>query len=122
MLQSATVLESLGNAAMTANPNSSRFGKFVSLLFTPAEAGCTPAMVGARVETFLLEKCRVAGFGRGQRNFHALYELAAAKPPCARAPRMPPILGIDVAGATPAAAISFSSCSCCLYIAVTTCF
>ena len=87
VLQSATVLESLGNAAMTANPNSSRFGKFVSLLFTPAEAGCTPAMVGARVETFLLEKCRVARFGRGQRNFHALYEVTAAKPPCARAPR-----------------------------------
>ena len=87
VLRSATVLESLGNAAVAANPNSSRFGKFVSLLLTPAAAGCTPLMVGARVETFLLEKCRVARFGRGQRNFHALYEVTAAKPPCARAPR-----------------------------------
>ena len=41
-------------------------------------------MAGARVETFLLEKGRVAGFGRGQRNFHALYEVLAGSPACAR--------------------------------------
>ena len=93
VLQSSSVLENLGNAAMAANPNSSRFGKFVSLLFSGCAPGVAPEMVGARVDSFLLEKCRVAAFARGQRNFHALYELVAAQPAV-------PGGGADGAGAT----------------------
>eukprot|EP00966_Prymnesium_polylepis_P064425 1493406-Prymnesium_polylepis.1 len=66
---------------MVANPNSSRFGKLLLLhLEPPAALGAPPAMSGASIETFLLEKSRLTGFAAGERNFHVLYRLAAAAP------------------------------------------
>ena len=54
VLQSNPVLEAFGNAKTIRNENSSRFGKFIMLQF-----GRESELVGARVQTYLLEKVRV---------------------------------------------------------------
>ncbi|KHJ48663.1 myosin head [Trichuris suis] len=61
-------------AMLLANDNSSRFGKFLQLLF---ENGKT--LMGARLETYLLEKCRVVSQCKGERNYHIFYQLCAAR-------------------------------------------
>ncbi|KAL1515592.1 hypothetical protein AB1Y20_002212 [Prymnesium parvum] len=77
--QGSHVLNAFGNAAMLANRNSSRFGKLLLVHLEPPTAVGGPAlMTGARVETFLLEKSRLPSFAEGERNFHVLYQLAAA--------------------------------------------
>ena len=79
VLASNTVLESLGNARMVANANSSRFGKHVLLLVEPASSADSPiSLRGAEIECFLLERCRLCAIAPAERNFHALYYLLAA--------------------------------------------
>jgi myosin V len=70
VLQSNPVLEAFGNAKTLRNDNSSRFGKFIELGFTRAGH-----LVGARVETYLLEKVRLAFHASGERNYHIFYQL-----------------------------------------------
>ena len=61
VLSSNTVLESLGNARMHANANSSRFGKHTLLQIEPAPSIGSPITLrGAQIECFLLERCRHA--------------------------------------------------------------
>jgi myosin-5 len=69
VLQSNPILESFGNARTIRNDNSSRFGKFIELKFN---AG---ALVGASVQTYLLEKVRLISQAEGERNYHIFYEL-----------------------------------------------
>ncbi|EEC43809.1 predicted protein, partial [Phaeodactylum tricornutum CCAP 1055/1] len=73
VLQSNPILESFGNARTTRNDNSSRFGKFVELQFS-----ARGNLVGAQLETYLLEKVRVVHVGTGERNYHIFYELLQA--------------------------------------------
>ena len=54
ILNSNVVFEAFGNASTTNNDNSSRFGKFVRLLFDEGGRFC-----GARLSTYLLEKSRL---------------------------------------------------------------
>ncbi|CDW54046.1 IQ and DIL and Myosin head domain containing prot ein, partial [Trichuris trichiura] len=68
------LIEAFGNAKTNRNDNSSRFGKFLQLLF---EEGKT--LMGARLETYLLEKCRVVSQSKGERNYHIFYQLCAAR-------------------------------------------
>jgi len=70
VLQSNPVLEAFGNARTLRNDNSSRFGKFIELGFTRAGH-----LVGAKVETYLLEKVRLAFHASGERNYHIFYQL-----------------------------------------------
>jgi myosin-5 len=71
IMQSNPILESFGNARTVRNDNSSRFGKFMELLFTPS----TGTLVSASIETYLLEKVRLISQAPGERNYHIFYEL-----------------------------------------------
>eukprot|EP00904_Undaria_pinnatifida_P007215 jgi/Undpi1/3623/HiC_scaffold_16.g06993.m1 len=73
VVDSSPILESFGNAKTLRNNNSSRFGKFLKMQFTKDKY----RLAGAFIETYLLEKSRVLSQGKGERNFHILYELAA---------------------------------------------
>lgn len=70
VLQSNPILESFGNARTVRNDNSSRFGKFITIHFNPAGT-----LVGASIETYLLEKVRLISQSEGERNYHVFYEM-----------------------------------------------
>jgi myosin-5 len=70
VLQSNPVLEAFGNARTLRNDNSSRFGKFIELGFSRAGH-----LLGAKVQTYLLEKVRLAFHATGERNYHIFYQL-----------------------------------------------
>jgi len=69
VLQSNPILESFGNARTVRNDNSSRFGKFIELQFTRYGK-----LVGAQIETYLLEKVRIVRQSLGERNYHIFFE------------------------------------------------
>lgn len=74
MLQSNPILESFGNARTIRNDNSSRFGKFIELQFQPTSHK-TAVIMGAKIETYLLEKVRLVNQAPGERNYHIFYEI-----------------------------------------------
>ncbi|CAM9208802.1 unnamed protein product [Ascophyllum nodosum] len=78
VVETSPILESFGNAKTLRNDNSSRFGKFLKMQFTREKH----RLAGACIETYLLEKSRVLSQGRGERNFHVLYELVAGAAKC----------------------------------------
>lgn len=69
VLQSNPILESFGNARTMRNDNSSRFGKFIELQFTRYGK-----LVGAQIQTYLLEKVRLVHQTVGERNYHIFFE------------------------------------------------
>ncbi|XP_077021158.1 unconventional myosin-XIX isoform X2 [Tamandua tetradactyla] len=70
ILNSNPVMEAFGNACTLRNNNSSRFGKFIQLQLNRAQQ-----MTGAAVQTYLLEKTRVACQAPSERNFHIFYQI-----------------------------------------------
>ena len=80
VLQSNPMLEAFGNAATARNHNSSRFGKFVRLLF---DAGGY-RMSGLRMQTYLLEKVRVSRPPPAELTYHVFYYLLAGASPSQR--------------------------------------
>ncbi|KDO24461.1 hypothetical protein SPRG_20866 [Saprolegnia parasitica CBS 223.65] len=70
------ILEAFGNAKTLRNHNSSRFGKFMKLQFSEV-AGNRLHLMGAFIETYLLEKFRVVAQIPHERNFHIFYFLLA---------------------------------------------
>uniref|UniRef100_A0A4W5MCS2 Myosin motor domain-containing protein n=1 Tax=Hucho hucho TaxID=62062 RepID=A0A4W5MCS2_9TELE len=69
------LLESYGNAKTIRNDNSSRFGKFIRIHF---QAG---KLAKADIETYLLEKSRVAFQLPDERGYHIFYQLMTGHKP-----------------------------------------
>ena len=74
ILASNPILEAFGNAKTSLNNNSSRYGKFLMLQFSNSGR-----LVGARINTYLLEKTRVVQPGEGERNYHVGYMLCGMR-------------------------------------------
>jgi myosin heavy chain 9/10/11/14 len=72
ILQANPILEAFGNAQTQRNNNSSRFGKFVRIMFAP-----DGSIAGANIDWYLLEKSRVVVRNEGERSFHVFYQLMA---------------------------------------------
>jgi myosin V len=67
------VLEAFGNAKTSRNNNSSRFGKFIKMMFSTQQHG-QKILSGAQIDTYLLEKVRVVHQNDNERNFHIFYQ------------------------------------------------
>ena len=61
MLNSNPILEAFGNARTIRNDNSSRFGKYIDVRFSS-----NGKLVGATIDTYLLEKVRLIRQARGE--------------------------------------------------------
>ncbi|XP_022062784.2 unconventional myosin-XIX [Acanthochromis polyacanthus] len=70
VLDSNPIMEAFGNACTLRNNNSSRFGKYIQLQLDRCQR-----LVGASVQTYLLEKTRVTCQPANERNFHIFYQM-----------------------------------------------
>lgn len=77
VLASSPIMEAIGNAKTTRNDNSSRFGKFTKLLFDNNLSSMS--LMGASMQTYLLEKSRVVFQAPGERNYHIFYQMCAGR-------------------------------------------
>ena len=72
ILATNPIMEAFGNAKTTRNDNSSRFGKYLEILFDDHTA-----IIGAKLRTYLLERSRLVYQPAEERNYHIFYQMLA---------------------------------------------
>lgn len=75
ILATNPIMEAFGNAKTTRNDNSSRFGKYLEILFDK-----DTSIIGARIRTYLLERSRLVYQPKVERNYHIFYQLLSGLP------------------------------------------
>ena len=72
ILATNPIMEAFGNAKTTRNDNSSRFGKYLEIIFNERHD-----ITGAKMRTYLLERSRLVYQPEVERNYHIFYQLCA---------------------------------------------
>ncbi|KAG8158825.1 hypothetical protein KVR01_011268 [Diaporthe batatas] len=72
ILATNPIMESFGNAKTTRNDNSSRFGKYIEIMFNS-----NTDIIGAKIRTYLLERSRLVFQPMKERNYHIFYQMLA---------------------------------------------
>ncbi|KAJ3407393.1 Myosin type-2 heavy chain 1, partial [Chytridiales sp. JEL 0842] len=81
VLSTNPIMESFGNSKTTRNDNSSRFGKYIEIMFSPPTGpNKSVKIMGAKIRTYLLERSRLIFQPATERNYHIFYQLCAAVP------------------------------------------